>query len=165
MNVVAVSGTGFIYLGVVLLILYVALLLVALAYNVVRDARRRSPSIAFAILAFVLAFVPPFLGALIYLVIRPPRTLDEERSLALEEQMMREPASGEAQTRPCPTCGRDIEHDFVICPYCRTAFARRCAVCERTLRLGWPVCPYCATEVGVHTLAQAHPRSASSLHP
>lgn len=163
MSLLAVTGTGLIYLGVVLLILYVALLLVALAYNVVRDARRRSSSIVFAVFAFVLAFIPPFLGALIYLVIRPPRTLDEERALALEEQMLREPAPGEGDTRPCPTCGRDIEHDFVICPYCRTAFARRCAVCERTLRLGWPVCPYCATEVGVHTLPQAHPRSASSL--
>jgi hypothetical protein len=155
------SSTALIYLGIVLLVLYVALLLVALAYNVVRDARRRSPSILFAILATLLAFVPPFLGALIYLVIRPPRTIDEERALELEQQVLAEPPTDEPETRPCPTCGRDIEQDFVICPYCRTQFARRCAGCERRLRLGWPVCPYCAAEVGSHPLPTAPPRSAA----
>jgi RNA polymerase subunit RPABC4/transcription elongation factor Spt4 len=50
-------------------------------------------------------------------------------------------------SRPCPTCGREIELDFVICPYCRTQFARRCRACQRWLRLGWRVCPYCAEEV------------------
>jgi len=159
MRFLALNSSSLLYLGIVLLVLYVVLLQVALAYNVVRDARRRSPSILFAIFATLLAFIPPFLGALIYLVIRPPRTLAEERAVALEEQMLAEPPSGVPETRPCPTCGRDIEEEFVICPYCRTQFARRCAVCERRLRLGWPVCPYCATDVGVHTLPQAHPRS------
>jgi hypothetical protein len=148
-------------IGIVLLVTYVALLLVALAYNVVRDARRRSDSIVFAIVAFLLAFVPPFLGGLIYLVVRPPRTLAEERSLDLEQQILAEPPTDVPETRPCPTCGRDIEEEFVICPYCRTQFARRCALCERRLRLGWPVCPYCATEVGARTLPSPPPRPAA----
>jgi RNA polymerase subunit RPABC4/transcription elongation factor Spt4 len=131
---------------------YVGVLWVAVAYTVVRDARRRSPSYAFLALAAVLAFIPPFLGALIYLVVRPPRTLEEERALALEEQALLEPVGDEVETRPCPNCGRDIESDFVICPYCRTQFARRCRSCDRTLRLGWPVCPYCAEEVGVQAV-------------
>jgi RNA polymerase subunit RPABC4/transcription elongation factor Spt4 len=158
MTLLAVTGSGWIYLAIVLAVTYVLVLLVALAYNVVRDARRRSTSILFAMFAFLLAFIPPFLGALIYQVIKPPRTLDEERALALEEQILSEPASSGPETRACPTCGRDIETEFVICPYCRTQFSRRCGVCERTLRLGWSVCPYCATEVGVQSLPQAHPR-------
>jgi hypothetical protein len=161
MTLLADSGSSLLYLGIVLLALYVALLAVGVAFNVVRDARRRSPSIIFAVFAFLLAFVPPFLGALIYLVIRPPRTLDEEHALELEQQILTEPATSVPETRPCPTCGRDIEEDFVICPYCRTQFARRCAVCERRLRLGWAVCPYCAAEVGTRALPQAHPRSAA----
>lgn len=158
MTPLALSGTGWIYLGVVLAVIWLLLLLLALAYNVVRDARQRSTSIFFAVFAFLLTFVPPFLGALIYQVIKPPRTLDEERAMALEEQILSDPAASETATRPCPTCGRDIEEEFVICPYCRTQFARRCSVCERVLRLGWPVCPYCAAEVGVHSLPQAPPR-------
>ena len=58
MKLLADTSGSLIFLGVLLLIVYVALLLVALAYNVVRDARRRSASIPFAIFAFLLAFVP-----------------------------------------------------------------------------------------------------------
>jgi len=61
MKLLADTSGSLIFLGVLLLIVYVALLLWR-CYNVVRDARRRSASIPFAIFAFLLAFVPPFLG-------------------------------------------------------------------------------------------------------
>ena len=131
---------------------YVVVLWVATAYFVLRDARRRSTSIVFALFALVIGFIPPFLGPLVYLVVRPPRTLDEERALALEEQTLLDIDRDPVPTRPCPSCGRDIEADFVLCPYCRTQFARRCQSCDRILRLGWPVCPYCAEEVGTTPL-------------
>ena len=134
---------------------YVVILWVATAYFVLRDARRRSSSIVFALFALVLGFIPPFLGPLVYLVVRPPRTIDEERALALEEQTLLDIDRDPVATRPCPSCGRDIEADFVVCPYCRTQFARRCQSCDRILRLGWSVCPYCAEEVGSTPLNRA----------
>lgn len=127
---------------------YVAALYVAIAFFVWRDARRRSDSVLFQLFALVLGFVPPFLGTLVYLMVRPPTTLDEERQLALEEQAILEADRDEIALRPCPSCGREIEADFIVCPHCRTQFARRCRSCDRVLRLGWPVCPYCAQEVG-----------------
>jgi len=131
---------------------YVGAFWIALAFFVVRDAQRRSTSLAFTIFAGLLGFFPPFLGALIYRIIRPPHTLEEERSFALEEQALRDATTEEPRWRPCPNCGRENEKDFVICPYCRTQFARQCGGCGRVLRLGWDVCPFCAEEVGVHTL-------------
>lgn len=139
----------FLILAIVAVIAYIAAFWIALAYYVVRDARRRSLSGAFVFLAGLLGFVPPFLGPLVYLVIRPPHTLEEERSMALEEQALLEPMTVTVESRPCPNCGRDVEEDFIICPYCRTQFARRCGQCDRPLRLGWGVCPYCSTEVGI----------------
>ena len=124
---------------------YIGVLWLALAFSVIRDARRRSMSQVMFGVAIALAFVPPFLGALVYFVLRPPRTIDEERALELE---LYDPSlDGASHTRPCPHCGREIERTFIICPYCRTQFARRCANCDRALRLGWSICPYCATEV------------------
>lgn len=134
--------------GIIALVGYVAILWVATAFFVWRDARRRSSSAMFQLLALLLGFVPPFLGALVYLVIRPPRTLDEDRALALEEQSLLDLENDAMATRPCPSCGKEIEADFIVCPYCRTQFARRCTACDRVLRLGWAVCPYCAEEVG-----------------
>jgi RNA polymerase subunit RPABC4/transcription elongation factor Spt4 len=145
------TSSSLIFIGVAAAIAYVALLWIALAFWMVRDARRRTPSIIFGIFAFVIGLGLPFIGALIYLVVRPPLTIDEERALALEEQALTE-LPDETGSRPCPTCGRDIESEFVICPYCRTQFARRCLSCQRWLRLGWRICPYCAAEIGVQSV-------------
>lgn len=128
--------------------LYVGVLWLALAFSVIRDARHRTMSTVMFVVAVVLAFVPPFLGALVYFVLRPPRTIEEERALEMEERVLFDPgANGTAPSRPCPHCGREVERAFIICPYCRTQFARRCANCDQTLRLGWSICPYCGTEV------------------
>jgi RNA polymerase subunit RPABC4/transcription elongation factor Spt4 len=148
--------------GVLAAAIYLTVLYVAVAFWMVRDARRRSESFMFALFGGLLGLGLPFLGVLIYIVVRPPRTLDEERALMLEEQALQEEELVERPTtRPCPTCGRDIEQDFVICPYCRTQFARRCNSCGKWLRLGWHVCPYCAEEVGIQNLGRPG-RAASS---
>lgn len=141
--------------GLIGILAYVGVLWIALAFYVVRDARRRSTSRVFVAFAGFLGFLPPFLGALIYLVVRPPRTIDEERTQRLEEQALLDPTGDLEPPRPCPSCGREIDGDFVMCPYCRTQFARRCHACQRTLRLGWQVCPYCAEEVGVRAVTRS----------
>lgn len=124
---------------------YIGVLWLALAFSVIRDARRRAMSQMMWAVSMGLAFFPPFLGALVYFVVRPPQTMEEERALELE---LYDPAAdGEAPNRACPHCGREIERAFIICPYCRTQFARRCGNCDRAMRLGWSICPYCATEV------------------
>ena len=155
MNGLLADSATLVVLGIVAVAGYVVVLWVATAFFVWRDARRRSESLLFQLFALILGFIPPFLGALVYMVIRPPRTLDEERALALEEQTLREIDSDAIALRPCPSCGRDIEVDFIVCPYCRTHFARRCHACDRVLRLGWAVCPYCAEEVGHAPLGRA----------
>ena len=148
MSGMVADTVSLVVVAVVAVVGYVAVLWVATAFFVWRDARRRSESMVFQLFALLLGFVPPFLGALVYLVVRPPRTLDEERAFALEEQSLRELEAEPVALRPCPSCGKDIETEFIVCPFCRTQFARRCHRCDRVLRLGWAVCPYCAEEVG-----------------
>lgn len=156
------SGNSGLVIGIVAAGVYLTVLYVAVAFWVVRDARRRSESWFFASFAGLIGLALPFVGVLLYLIIRPPRTLDEERALQLEEQALTEEEVVETPTsRPCPKCGREIEQDFVICPYCRTQFARRCHKCGKWLRLGWHVCPYCAEEVGVPSFGRSG-RAASS---
>jgi RNA polymerase subunit RPABC4/transcription elongation factor Spt4 len=158
------SSDGLVVALIVAAAIYVAVLYIAVSFWVVRDARRRADSWFFALFAGLLGLCLPFLGVIIYLVIRPPRTLDEERALYLEEQALQEgePIEATPLSRPCPTCGREIEPDFVICPYCRTQFARRCNACGKWLRLGWHVCPYCAEEVGVPNFGRSPSRAAGS---
>ncbi|HEY4868907.1 MAG TPA: hypothetical protein VII79_02750, partial [Candidatus Dormibacteraeota bacterium] len=58
--------------ALVIVIAYLIVLWLALAFYVVRDARRRTTSPGFTLFAMLLGFVPPFLGALIYFMVRPP---------------------------------------------------------------------------------------------
>lgn len=155
MSRVLADTTSLIILGVGAIVAYVVVLWVALAFFVWRDARRRSDSVVFQLVALLLGFIPPFLGPLVYLVIRPPRTLDEQRALELEEQSLLDLEKDAIPVRPCPSCGKEIETEFIVCPYCRTQFARRCGSCDRVLRLGWGVCPYCAEEVGHAPIGRA----------
>src|SRR5207302_1664202 len=78
-----IADVGGIVIGVVVAaVIYVVVLWLALAFYVMRDAYRRSSSPTFHMTARVLGLVPPFLGPLVYLVLRPPRTLEEQRALA-----------------------------------------------------------------------------------
>ena len=68
----------------VMLQVFVVLLWLALAYWTYQDARRRiqTPGIVAACVA--LSVLIPFLGSIIYLIVRPPEYLDEARERELE---------------------------------------------------------------------------------
>ena len=119
----------------------------ALAYWALKDARTRSDNVVFHLFAMVLNLVFPVLALVIYVLIRPSMTLAEERALELEAEALAAPLPEADDVRPCPACGRDIEKDFVLCPYCHTRFAKRCPSCRRSVRLGWTLCPYCASSL------------------
>ncbi|MFN2464354.1 MAG: zinc ribbon domain-containing protein [Candidatus Dormibacteria bacterium] len=144
-------------LGTFIAIPLVALGLVymALVYWVLNDARSRSEHSAFHVFAMAINLVFPLLGLVIYLLIRPSMTLVEERALELEADALAGPPPEEAESRPCPACGRDIERDFVLCPYCHTRFAKRCPSCRKSVRLGWTLCPYCASSLELGTVTRA----------
>ncbi|HEV3233412.1 MAG: zinc ribbon domain-containing protein [Candidatus Dormiibacterota bacterium] len=135
--------------------LYAGVLWLALAYWALKDARSRSDNPTFHLFAMGLNLVFPLLGLLVYMLMRPSITMAEHRSLELEAAALSQTAKDE-DVRPCPACGREIESDFVLCPYCQTRFAKRCPECHKSVRLGWRLCPYCATSLEV-----AVPRAAA----
>jgi hypothetical protein len=85
----------------VMLQIFVVLLWIALAYWTWQDARKRIESPGLIAGCVALAIVLPFLGAIIYLVIRPPQYLDEARERELEllalEQRLGELGDSEGQ--------------------------------------------------------------------
>ena len=84
-----------------LLQVFVVLLWIALVYWTYRDAQRRIESPSFVALSVALSVVIPFLGSIIYLIIRPPEYLDEARERELEllalEQRLGELGDAEGQ--------------------------------------------------------------------
>jgi RNA polymerase subunit RPABC4/transcription elongation factor Spt4 len=106
-----------------------------------RDMRLRSRDPFAQILAALLVAALPFVGILIYLILRPPETLAERYERALEEEALLQ----EIEERPrCHKCSRMVSDEWAVCPSCQTELKKQCASCHSLLEMAWKRCPYCA---------------------
>jgi hypothetical protein len=137
-----------------ILLIYLVILWLAIGWWALKDARSRSDAVVFHYFAIFINLVVPLLGLMVYLLVRPSTTLVERRALELEAQALTQ-GSDEEDRRPCPACGREIEKDFVLCPYCNTRLAKRCPSCHKSVRLGWTLCPYCAESLELGPVSRA----------
>jgi hypothetical protein len=128
-----------------LLILFVAVLYLSLIYWTYADARRRilDPMLVGCATA---ASLFPFVGTIVYLILRPPEYLEDVRERELEMQAA-EARLHDLDQGLCPHCDYRIERDFVRCPSCLRKLKERCVSCARPLDQAWTICPYCETEV------------------
>lgn len=121
-----------------------AALWLSLVFWTFRDIRRRSRDGLLRVLAALLVAVLFLPGLLIYLILRPPRTLDEEYQQSLEEEALLQ----SIEEKPlCPACGRRVNEDWAACPGCYTRLKKACQKCGRLMDLPWNLCPYCGTPV------------------
>jgi hypothetical protein len=128
-----------------LLILFVAVLYFSLIYWTYTDARRRieDPMLVGCATA---ASLFPFVGTIIYMILRPPEYLEDVRERELEAQAT-EARLHELEGSLCPHCDYHIEPDFVRCPSCLRKLKERCLNCSRPLDRTWTICPYCEADV------------------
>jgi RNA polymerase subunit RPABC4/transcription elongation factor Spt4 len=109
-----------------------------------KDIRSRSDERLAQILAVLIVALLTLPGLLLYLLLRPQRTMEEAYQSSLEEEAMLASLTGRLT---CPGCARQVEHDWRICPTCSTLLRKSCADCGRMLDLSWNVCPYCGRAV------------------
>ena len=129
-----------------LLLLFLAVIWLALIYWTFADTRRRIDDPLLVGCATV-ASVFPFAGTIVYLIVRPPEYLEDVRERELEI------AAAEARLATlehvhCQYCGFEVEKDFLRCPSCLRRLREPCTVCARPLDPRWKICPYCEAEVG-----------------
>ena len=117
----------------------------ATIFWVFKDARRRVEDPWLVAMATLIGLVPPFLGALIYLLLRPPEYLEEVRERELEIRAMEDRLA--TRNLHCPVCRAQVETTFLICPVCTTKLKQACVNCKAPLEALWQVCPYCETPV------------------
>lgn len=141
-----------------LLILFVVVLYFASIYWTYADARRRIEDPMLVGCAFV-ASLFPFVGPIIYAVVRPPEYLDDVRERELETQAAQARISQLEQSL-CPYCSYRVESDFIRCPSCLRKLKEPCVNCSRPLDQTWTICPYC--EADVPGLAPARSRRRRS---
>ena len=127
-----------------LTIFFVAVFWLATAYWVYKDARRRIEDPWLVAMATVLGLVPPFIGAVIYMLFRPPEYLDEVKERELE---MRALQALRPMEERCPVCRSPVDTGYLVCPVCTTRLRESCAGCKAPLDPLWQVCPFCETPV------------------
>lgn len=123
---------------------FVAALWLSLIVWTYRDIRSRARDPLVRILTVLVVAVLFLPGVLIYLILRPPLTLEEEYQRTLEEEALLQTIE---DTALCPGCGRRVQPDWIACPSCHTKLKKKCHECERIMELAWNLCPYCATPV------------------
>jgi hypothetical protein len=137
-----------------LLILFVVVLYLSLVYWTYTDAKRRIVD-PMLIVCATAASVFPFVGTMIYMILRPPEYLEDIHERELEVQAA-EARLHQLDQSLCPHCDYRIERDFIRCPSCLRKLKERCATCSRPLDQAWTICPYC--EADVPGLAQPRAR-------
>ena len=132
-------------LAVDLVLLFVVVVYLALIYWTYADARRRIVDPVMVGCATA-ASLFPFVGTIVYMILRPPEYLEDVRERELEMQAA-EARLHQLDQSLCPHCDYPVERDFIRCPSCLRKLKERCVSCSRPLDQTWTICPYCEADV------------------
>ena len=121
---------------------FLVALWLSLIFWTYRDMRRRARDPLARILAVLVVAVLFLPGIVIYLILRPSRTLEDEYQHTLEEEALLQ-AIEDASL--CPGCGRRVKENWMVCPNCHTKQKKKCHQCGKLMELPWNLCPYCGT--------------------
>ena len=158
-----ISNDG-VNLAINLVILFLVIVWLAMIYWTRADAKRRISDPVLVLLATATALLP-FVGTIVYMIVRPPEFLEDVRERDLE-MAASEARLAQLSYFACEQCGTEVEKDFLICPSCHSRLRESCSHCQRALELNWTVCPYCeAAVVGGRTPRRRREAFASDLPP
>ena len=110
------------------------------------DAKRRVADPLLVACATVAALFP-FIGTIVYVILRPPEYLEDVRERELEIAAA-EARLSQLQDVACPHCAYPTERSFLRCPSCLKRLKEPCTNCRKPLDPRWQICPYCEAEVG-----------------
>ena len=127
-----------------LLIVGLAVIWLALVVWTFSDARRRIAD-RFLVGCATLGALFPFVGPLVYMIVRPPEFLEDVRERELEIAAA-EASLASAKAHSCPHCDEPTERDFMRCPSCLRRLREPCTTCSKPLDAEWRICPYCETD-------------------
>lgn len=121
---------------------FLAALWLSLVFWTYRDIKSRARDPLARILAVLVVAVLFLPGVIVYLILRPRHTLEEEYQQTLEEEALLQSID---ETPVCPGCGRRIKDNWIVCPSCHTKLKKNCHQCGKLMELPWNLCPYCGT--------------------
>lgn len=107
-----------------------------------RDIRARKSDQLLRFLAVLIVTVLFIPGVVVYLIIRPPFTIEENYQKSLEEEALLRAIE---EVHNCPGCNARTKSDWLVCPACNTKLNKTCHHCSHVMELSWDICPHCGT--------------------
>ena len=132
-------------LAVNLLVFFLVVIWVALVYWTYSDASRRLED-PMLVGSATVASLFPFIGTIVYTIVRPPEYLEDRRERELEIKAA-EKRLALLENRTCRNCGAEVDPSYLRCPSCARKLKEPCASCGKPLDPRWRVCPFCESEV------------------
>ena len=129
-----------------LVLLGIVVVWLALVWFTYADARRRIDDGLLVASATLAAVVFPFVGTVVYIIVRPPEFLEDIRERELEMQAA-EARLHSLDYQLCPHCDHPAGRDFLRCPHCLRKLRDTCGTCAKPLDPDWMICPYCEAEI------------------
>jgi Double zinc ribbon len=143
--VFGISNDG-LNLAVKLIILFLVAVWLALVFWTWADGRRRIEDPLLVGCAAAASFFFPYVGTVVYMIVRPPEYLEDVREREIEMAAARARLV-QVQQETCPYCDYHVERSFLRCPSCLRKLKEPCTTCGRPLDPKWKICPYCEAEV------------------
>jgi hypothetical protein len=128
-----------------LLVLFLVVVWIALIAWTYLDARRRLTD-PVLIACATGASVFPFVGSIVYSILRPPEFLEDIRERELEIRAA-ELRLRQLEEHSCPNCEFPVERSYLRCPNCKARISNPCEECGKPIDPRWDLCPYCETPV------------------
>jgi hypothetical protein len=117
---------------------FIAALWIALVIWTYRDIRNRARDPLVQILSTLLVGLLSIPGVIVYLILRPPRTLEEEYQRTLEEEALLQALE---DLPLCPGCERRVKDAWQVCPNCHTKLKKTCEECGNLMELSGTYAP------------------------
>src|SRR4051795_7577874 len=130
-------------------LLVLGVLYLALIFWTFADARRRIDDPLLIVCATLAAFFP-FIGTIVYVIVRPPEFLDDVRLRELE-MTAAEARLASLDYSLCPHCDYEVQSDYLRCPSCMRKLKERCYSCSKPIDPAWRICPFCEAETSAPT--------------
>lgn len=136
-----------------LIVIYFFIVWIAIIIWVTKDIINRTNNILYQIFSIFTVLLWTPLWIVVYLLIRPSKTLFEKyyEEASIEEDI--DLSEFEEEKSPilpeiwekylCPHCSYSVQSDYKFCPNCRACLKKECKSCQKELNPKWTICPYC----------------------
>jgi hypothetical protein len=121
-------------------LIYAGVLWLSLIIWVARDSIERSNSIIFQVFNILLNIALPVFGLIIYLIMRPSKTLMERYYEELEYKLITE---NQEEFEHCPDCEGHLQANYIYCPECEAQVKKPCPHCKEAYKMEFHSCPFC----------------------